>query len=134
MKIITMHFGLQLPELCLALRRWRWIMGNSDINSPWPCNIGCNLLHLHSNRGMCKYGILRGSRLLPQCMQLVCYLHGNFTGDQCSYICIFNYSDIRIYRRSNWIIGTYCSGYFPVNSVYSLFDYALEVSRGAVKR
>lgn len=87
-----------------------------------------------ATRGMCKYGILRGSRLLPQCMQLVCYLHGNFTGDQCSYICIFNYSDIRIYRRSNWIIGTYCSGYFPVNSVYSLFDYALEVSRGAVKR
>ena len=45
---------------------------------------------------------------------------------------IFNYSYIRIYRRSNWIIGTYCSGYFPVNSVHSLFDYALEVPGGAV--
>ena len=107
-------------------------MGNSDVNSSWPCNTGCNLLHLHSNRGMCKYGILRGSRLLPQRMQLVCNLYGYFIGDQCCDARIFNYSDIRIYRRSNWIIGTYCSGYFPINSVHSLFDYALEVPGGAV--
>lgn len=34
------------------------LWGNSDVNSPWPCNIGCNLLHLHSNRRVCKYSIL----------------------------------------------------------------------------
>ena len=67
-------------------------------------------------------------------MQLVCNLYGYFIGDQCCDARIFNYSDIRIYRRSNWIIGTYCSGYFPINSVHSLFDYALEVPGGAVKR
>lgn len=66
-------------------------------------------------------------------MQLVCNLYGYFIGDQCCDARIFNYSDIRIYRRSNWIIGTYCSGYFPINSVHSFPDYALEVSRGAVK-
>ena len=65
-------------------------------------------------------------------MQLVCNLYGYFIGDQCCDARIFNYSDIRIYRRSNWIIGTYCSGYFPINSVHSLFDYALEVPGGAV--
>ena len=53
--------GIVLGPFC----QWRWTMGNSDVNSSWPCNIGCNLLHLHSNRGMCKYSILRGSRLLP---------------------------------------------------------------------
>ena len=109
-------------------------MGNSDVDSSWPCNSGCNLLYLHGNRGMCKYGILRGSRLLPQRMQLVCNLHGYFIGDQCSYICIFDYSNIRIYRRSNWIIGTHRSGYFPVNSIHSFLNYALEVPGGAVKK
>ena len=35
---------------------------------------------------------------------------------------------------ANWIpIRSYCSGYFPVNSVHSLLDYALEVPGGAVK-
>ena len=61
---------------------------------------------------------------------VTCY----FIGDQCCDARIFNYSDIRIYRRSNWIIGTYCSGYFPINSVHSLFDYALEVPGGAVRK
>ena len=52
-------FGLQLYRNCAGpFCRWRWTMGNSYVNSPWPCNIGCNLLHLHSNRGMCKYSIL----------------------------------------------------------------------------
>ena len=78
-----------------------------------------------------------------ECVSIVSYEEADYChsvcnwyviGDQCCDARIFNYSDIRIYRRSNWIIGTYCSGYFPINSVHSLFDYALEVPGGAVRK
>ena len=70
-----------------------------------------------------------------KCMQLVCNLHGYFIGNRGCDVCIFDNSDyLGIIVTAVGAIGTCCSGYFPVNSVHSLFDYALEVPGGAVRK
>ena len=71
---------------------------------------------------------------MPQRMQLVCNLYGYFIVNRGCDVCIFDNSITWNYCHGSWSYCTCCSGYFPVNSVDSLFDYALEVPGGAVKR
>ena len=81
-----------------------------------------------------------------ECVSIVSYEVADYCHSVCNWyvtcmvislaisVVMLVFSIIPIYRRSNWIIGTYCSGYFPINSVHSLFDYALEVPGGAVRK
>ena len=130
-----MHFGLQLLELCFGL-----FAGGDGL---WGTAI--SILHGLATLGATYY-ICTATE---ECVSIVSYEVADYCHSVCNWyvtcmvislaisVVMLVFSIIPILGFIVAAIGSLAlivCGYFPINSVHSLFDYALEVPGGAVRK